>query len=505
MLIKEELLKINECNFEKLIKKITNNELKKDINSCKSEDKIYSWYKKHKLAKDNILKIVLYNLFRKNELLDVFKLCYKELEIKKFPDNFFKIKCSSNNPLLPIWVLSKFPICIWKDKKDFFNIDLGGHGIKSDSDIDFDIKFTKNIPLNIFNIFTNCIKTKISSTPFLFQYDTNFYLSPDLWFKPIDNYINLYYIGVLNKLNYRYLKKTKVKDSFNISKNFINNEDSKLISKFYMIQELYKHKKVTNKERNKIISIELEFYSQYIEEFKKYIELLQENSTYDKKLSEEITEQINKILLFQSESYIFPLSTIIAIDHRSIKREQFLENLSNEYKKYSYVLIALENLIDFIYNNFKAKYLLRLILALQYIVICRTRSKRVLEIESKCTSDIKNKLIVLLKTMKVENKSPNNELIKELINMLNCKCLKSIRDTLFKNDILNENKSLSIDINDVLNLMEMLKNLINENNLKKIVEEIILNIRKNNVKLTSNKKTKKKQAKETIKTKKKTI
>ena len=76
--------------------------------------------------------------------------------------------------------------------------------------------------------------------------------------------------------------------------------------------------------------------------------------------------------------------------------------------------------------------------------------------------------------------------------MLNCKCLKSIRDTSFKNDILNENKSLSIDISNVLNLMEMLKNLINENNLKKIVEEIILNIRKNNIKLTSNKKTKKK-------------
>jgi hypothetical protein len=143
--------------------------------------------------------------------------------------------------------------------------------------------------------------------------------------------------------------------------------------------------------------------------------------------------------------------------------------------------------------------------ALDYIVICITGSKRVLEIESNCTSDIKKKLIVLLKIMKIENKSPNNEFIKELINMLNCKCLKSIKNTSFKNDILNENKSLSIDISNVLNLMEMLKNLINENNLKKIVEEIILNIRKNNIKLTSNKKTKKNQEKQNMKTKKKTI
>lgn len=42
MLIKEELLKIKDCNFAQFIKTLTDIGLKRVINTCKSEDKIYS-------------------------------------------------------------------------------------------------------------------------------------------------------------------------------------------------------------------------------------------------------------------------------------------------------------------------------------------------------------------------------------------------------------------------------------------------------------------------------
>lgn len=289
---------------------------------------------------------------------------------------------ASNNSLITVYKLQ--PFLITADGKTILSVSLAGTGIKSNSDIDIDIVLTSSNNSYIQKLQKTCVKLlsnlildKMNKIAFSYQYDTNFYFSK-YWIPIQSNLFNIYYIAIIAKLQLRFKldftsNQDLYKDNLNLSR-----VNMKEIVDFYSVNsnKLYRN-------------IEKIFFKNYIKLIEKYLN--HENTASNK----EKTEILCRFLLYQPESYVYPLTTALATDN-SKKINIFLKKIKNNEKlvNLAYYLAALENLIDCLYQQ-KPKYLLRSLKSLQNIVI---KNKYLMD------SNLVDKINHYLECLKTNNK-----------------------------------------------------------------------------------------------------
>lgn len=355
-----------------------------------------------KLNKSDIEAIEAINNFRKDTIEKVFNCIYDKLNTssQESKPNFFKQIRASDNQGIKIWTLNfesgEGSIVL----NDNVELRLGGTGTKSNSDLDFDIKLKETITTGEFELIKECITNEMEKTAFLHTFDTNFYLSPfDLWVSPMPNNINKYYIGIFNKLTCRYLKiKVVTVEGVSEDEIILSDDDAEVIAKFYIQKDTKgSYDDIKNSEKN--------FYMKYAEFYKNYLEISKQPESERIKLEKEVP----KILLFQAESYVFPLSTLIAVENDDSKIDNYLVNMKkSEDRKTCFLLSAIENFIDYIFSGCKVKYLLRLLKSVKHMGSC----------SEECFKNLTDALIGLMQKLKDSGKYANNNVVTKMLEVL---------------------------------------------------------------------------------------
>tara|TARA_B100000902_G_C27319799_1_gene923613 strand:- start:2300 stop:3700 length:1401 start_codon:yes stop_codon:yes gene_type:complete len=398
------------------------------------------------------------NKNRASALFNIFNEFYRKYNNIFFHENcvnnvlnIFRKMPSTNNKKVDIWKFNEYYIYS-KKKEPIVFIGLGGYGTKYNSDIDFDIQLVNsdnnnlNLQYKYYKLISKIILKNMKVISFSYKYDTNFYYSMYYWHPIQKNDIEKYFINIIAKLQIRYLSNDT--DNINIFKklNYTQNEIT-IIKNFYN----------NNYNINKKIVLEYQMFKNYSELFLNYIKAQSSNKT----------DILCKFLLLQPESYVFPLSTSIAL-----KNTSKIDNLLSKINKYdiniAYYLSAIENLIDCIYQK-KPKYLLRSIYALNLIV-----KNREYLMDKEATQIIEEYLLIL--------KQKNINKIPKCIADVIIDDIKDIGDCKQSKICMNIKKSKSIDNSKLCKKNEFLEyNLIIKTMILRLLDLIVESNTKKNI------------------------
>lgn len=402
------------------------------------------------------------NKNRATVLFNIFNEFYKKYNNIFFHENcvndmlnIFRKMPSTNNKKVDIWKFNEYYIYS-KKKEPIVFVGLGGYGTKYNSDIDYDIQLVNsdnnnlNLQYKYYKLISKIILKNMKVISFSYKYDTNFYYSMYYWHPIQKNDIEKYFINIIAKLQIRYLSNDT--DNINIFKK-LNYTQSEIT----MIKNFYNN----NYNINKKIVLEYQMFKNYSELFLNYIKTQSSNKT----------DILCKFLLFQPESYVFPLSTSIAL-----KNNSKIDNLLSKINKYDinivYYLSAIENLIDCIYQK-KPKYLLRSLYALNLIV-----NKHEYLMDREATKIIEEYLLIL--KQKNINKIPKciaDVIIDDIKDVGDCKESKiciSIKESksIDNSKLCKKNEFLEYNL-IIKTIISRLLDLISQSNTKNSINYLI--------------------------------